>query len=396
MFRRLGLHAGPDISIPAAAALAGVSASQARRLLDTLANVHLIKQTGRDRYQFHDLLRLYAAERAREEDTVDDREAAIHRELAWYLRTADAFEEAVLPSRRPLPLPADLPQVPPLAFRTGSEAVAWCETERVNLLAATRQAADHGLCTIAWQLPVALGEFFFAHRHWTDWRTSHEIGLDCARRIADRRGESWILTNLGLLAVELKRFDEAVDRFRDALRILRQTGDVLIEGLTLTNLGLAYAGLGRFEEALDSHKQSLAIYVAAGHQWGQAWALTNLGLAYTGLGQFDDAITQFHEALDFRRTIGDQWDEGVTLSHLGTAYAQTGRNGQAVEYLQKALIAHRQYGNRWAEGTTLQALGDARNAMGESESAHNCWREALAIFEELNDPGADDIRARLN
>ena len=105
MFRLLGLHAGPDISTPAGAALAGVTAQQARFLLDTLAGVHLLKQTARNRYQFHDLLRVYAAERATAEETEHDRASAISRVLTWYLRTADAAGRTLMPGRTRIELP---------------------------------------------------------------------------------------------------------------------------------------------------------------------------------------------------------------------------------------------------------------------------------------------------
>ncbi|MCA1604189.1 MAG: hypothetical protein LC775_01595, partial [Acidobacteria bacterium] len=68
-FRLLGLHAGPDISAPAVAALTNTTPSQARRLLETLVGTHLIAETGRDRYRFHDLLRVYAADCAKADET---------------------------------------------------------------------------------------------------------------------------------------------------------------------------------------------------------------------------------------------------------------------------------------------------------------------------------------
>jgi DNA-binding SARP family transcriptional activator len=64
LFRLLGLHPGPDISVPAAAALAGTSTTDAARLLETLADIHLLEETAPGRYHLHDLLRAYAAERA--------------------------------------------------------------------------------------------------------------------------------------------------------------------------------------------------------------------------------------------------------------------------------------------------------------------------------------------
>ena len=85
MFRLLGLHPGPDISVPAAASLAAIAEADARRLLRELARAHLIAEHVPGRYAFHDLLRAYAAEQARHADSDTDR------------------REATRPGARPLP-----------------------------------------------------------------------------------------------------------------------------------------------------------------------------------------------------------------------------------------------------------------------------------------------------
>lgn len=76
VFRLLSLHPGPDVSGPAAAALTGISSATVRHLLDVLTSVHLLTQTGHDRYHFHDLIHAYAAESAVAEESVDERNAA--------------------------------------------------------------------------------------------------------------------------------------------------------------------------------------------------------------------------------------------------------------------------------------------------------------------------------
>ena len=71
LFRRLSLHPGRHISLPAAAAAAGTGTgtAAARKLLDQLTDAHLLKESGHDHYEFHDLLRLYAAEQVNTEHT---------------------------------------------------------------------------------------------------------------------------------------------------------------------------------------------------------------------------------------------------------------------------------------------------------------------------------------
>ncbi|MEU0536210.1 AfsR/SARP family transcriptional regulator [Amycolatopsis tolypomycina] len=77
LFRRLGLHPGSDVSPPTAAALVGFSPRETHVLLHSLADAHLIEPVAGGRYRFHDLLRAYAAEQAREHDDPGHRRPAV-------------------------------------------------------------------------------------------------------------------------------------------------------------------------------------------------------------------------------------------------------------------------------------------------------------------------------
>jgi DNA-binding SARP family transcriptional activator len=77
MFALLGLHPGPDITIPAAASLAGIPPPQAGQALDELTEAHLIAEHSPGRYAMNDLLRAYAAEQARNHDSDTGRRAAV-------------------------------------------------------------------------------------------------------------------------------------------------------------------------------------------------------------------------------------------------------------------------------------------------------------------------------
>ena len=144
-FCLLGLWQGPSISSAAAAALFDVPEYSAEDALEVLVDTHLLESVATDRYRFHDLLRVYAAERAADDLLAAERDAALIRLLTWYMRTADAAATAVAPRRYNIPLEAAEDDVPPLSFATAEEALAWYDGERANLVAATRQAAQAGL-----------------------------------------------------------------------------------------------------------------------------------------------------------------------------------------------------------------------------------------------------------
>ncbi|HZN19872.1 MAG TPA: hypothetical protein VFB84_17055, partial [Micromonosporaceae bacterium] len=100
LFRLLGAHPGPDISVSAAASLAGVLAETARAGLDELVRANLLTEPSPGRFAFHDLLRAYAGELADAGDPVEQRDAAVQRMRSHYLQTADAADNCSTPTAR--------------------------------------------------------------------------------------------------------------------------------------------------------------------------------------------------------------------------------------------------------------------------------------------------------
>jgi hypothetical protein len=79
VFRLLGLVQGPEFTGPAVAALVGMAVGQAERVLDRLADAHLLESRAPGRFGFHDLLRRYARDRYEDEDGEVERQAATSR-----------------------------------------------------------------------------------------------------------------------------------------------------------------------------------------------------------------------------------------------------------------------------------------------------------------------------
>lgn len=190
LFRLLGLHPGADFSDTAAAALAGVDVRTVRRLLDVVAAAHMVDQTASDRFRLHDLLRAYAADQARLEQTPQECQDALRRVLTWYLHTANAVQARVAPHEPRVELvPAD-EGLPELLFADEAQAMQWYEAERDNLVAAVRAAASGGLDRIAWQLAVVLRAVYMTNNPFQDWLATSQIGLEAARRDGDRGAEA--------------------------------------------------------------------------------------------------------------------------------------------------------------------------------------------------------------
>ncbi|MFD3825799.1 BTAD domain-containing putative transcriptional regulator [Streptomyces sp. NPDC058625] len=392
LFRLLGLHSGPDISAPAAADLAGLPPREARGLLAELTRAHLLTEHFPGRYTLHDLLRVYAAEQVRVEETPKERNLAVERLLAWYLYTADAAYPHITPRRRRMPL-EPLPEAcRPLEFTTQEQALAWCETERSNLVAAVHQAAASGQPGTAWRLPAVLWGFFYLRSHTHDWLDTARTGLTAARDAQDRVGEAQGLADTAAALRTSGSLDEAIEHLHLALALFQELGDRAGRSSVIGNLGDSYLQAGRLGKAVEYSRRSLALDRAEGSAWGEGISLCNLGDAYQRLGRYDDALGCLEQALVVLRASGNRWVEGIALDILGTVHRRLGRYDESVEYYDQALTTHRDIGNRWGEGHTLGNLGEARLDTEEPEAARTSWRQALAIFVEVGHPDAEKVR----
>lgn len=395
VFRRLGLHAGTEVSTAAAAALAGTTLPDARRILDELIDKHLVDEVAPGRHHSHDLLRVYAAECAEDDEPAAERSAAVGRVLRWYLHSADAAGSMLTPHRLRAPIELLDIACPPMSFDDRNTAVAWCERERANLVAAVCQAMNVAEYSIAWQLAVTLWDFFQLRKYWRDWLVTTEVGLAAARRLGDRMAEAWVLGSRGIGFLDLGRIDESIECHREALEISRDMGNRWGVAVSFITLGNAYRASGDFPKALACPGNALTIFQELGDLWGQGMAINNIGEVYADMGCFDDAVEHYRRALAIRIDVDDQWGKGFVLHDLGMAHLDRGRAAKAARYFRDAVSVRRAIQDRQGEARSTDSLGTALRALGKLDAGRRMWLRALAIYEDLGDPAALDVRSRL-
>ena len=83
------------------------------------------------------------------------------------------------------------------------------------------------------------------------------------------------------------------------------------------------------------------------------------------------------------------WDTlGYIEHHLGNFVP-------AAEHFEVALVLCRDHGDRNVEAEILIHVGDARHAAGDLSQARRAWQQALVIYDDIQDPGAEKVRAKL-
>ncbi|WP_370950237.1 tetratricopeptide repeat protein [Amycolatopsis sp. cg5] len=426
LFKLLGLHPRPEFGTGVAAALAGVAPSLASRHLDALVGAHLLESTGRDRYQFHDLLRAFAVDQIQQEKFAELRKSALHRMLSWYLHTARAAGAA---AARGYAMPIDLPKpavgVNPLTFTDADEAVRWYEIERANLVTVTETAAEAGLHDLAWRLPPLLTEIYMSHDPVYTWLRSEETALESAKRAEDSYGEAVLLDSLAVRLRLDRKFSEATAQYRRAADLFRQLGDRFGEARSMNGLGLTYLTHGKFDEARREFERTLPIAQALGKPDLTAVLLRNLGCTYADSGQLSEAErflrqalvifretasdreqastlrylsevqrdqqlpeaarSSLEQALEIGRRLADTLTEGLILLELSKVEIVTGDLANALESSQRAATILRRFSHRSREAQALDTTGEAYQRLGRAEDATAFHRQAASTHRELGD-----------
>jgi DNA-binding SARP family transcriptional activator len=379
VFRLLGLWQGTTISLAAAAALAGEREDDVADALETLVDANLLESPAPDRYRFHDLLRVYATERAQSEEPGPARDAAVSRLLRWYLGTAEAVADTISPRRYRVPYPAPLG----VTCQAPEDVFAWYDDERMNVKSAIRQAAAAGLHDIAWRLATALFPVFNRRGNWTDCIAVHRIAVSSARAAGNRRGEACALQNLGA-ALARMRDAESLGYLEEALVIRSGIRDFDGETATAISLADAYYKLRGAEEAFEHSRRCLTVLREARNDYFLAMGLNNHADICLELGKLDEAAECLREALRVPREVSG-YVYGYALHNLGRVYLRLDRPQDAVPTLTEAHRAHVESGSLLDQALTLRQLGEAQCKLGEKDMARRSWNAALMIFRELRE-----------
>ncbi|GIG62081.1 SARP family transcriptional regulator [Longispora fulva] len=419
LFRLLGLVPGPDFTVAAVAALAGLAAADAARLLDRLVAAHLVDELADGRYTLHDLVRIFAAERAHAEEPAAARDTATEHLHDWYVRIADHAGNRLYPQARRLPVPhpageADNP------FPDNAAALAALDAELPNLIAATRRGPDRAV----WRITDALRGYIWLRKSAADWVSVATTAVTAADRSGDtlaraaaqfalgvalaaasdpttahghfaraarlsarcgwRDGQIAALSSCGATSVEAGQLGRGADHYREVLALedpARLTGDLL------ANVGSLFNHLGRLDEAADLLRAG-AVPDRPGDGPGALAACTIvLGITTYRRGRYDEAGDLFTDGLALAEKLGYASLEVTALTFLSQISADRGEWAAALRDAEKALALVRRGALRHQVSSVLAALGAVHHHLGDHDLALEHYAAAM--------DSATDVSSRL-
>lgn len=425
-FRLLAVAALPDLPLPAIAAILDRTEYEAEELCESLVDRGMLESTGRGRYHYHELMRLFAlglnsADVAVDSDADVEGDAdvdVVSRLLDHYLATM----KNVLRVRHPGLV---LPLAPTVAagerLRDLRDTQQFLEVERRNFVALYRLAAggspQHRV--VAADLAVTVAETLLAGDSSVDLEQALEslilatqadgAGTACRRaRLAlafallvefgephraaaqlrqvlediDLESETWVggAANLltGVLALAGGDIDGAIAYFRIALHLYRTGSSAECVRVAYALLARAHAVGGNDRAALAAAARAVVSDHQPGTRRNVMWGLTEAAWILCREQDHDLGLRLFDAALTAARRAGSSRFESAVHSRAALANLAAGRLREAVEQAERA-EATRGRGRIGIEHANNQLVRyTALRRLGRTIDAAECYRTAAS------------------
>jgi predicted ATPase/DNA-binding XRE family transcriptional regulator len=378
--------------------------------LSALIAKTLVRRSGENRYDLHELVRQFAAEHLLENN--DEQITTQNHHSKYYLTS---FSQADARMRSP----------------AQREALAEWTAEMDNIRVAWNWAitqSDFGLIEETLRAFAMLYETRGLYREGLDMLGRAIDGLELAYgpSPADRTVQvalGHLLTNRALLTFRLGRHVDAQAMLERSLEILRPLNDARYLVEPITYLGVVMALTGDYARALDlvaeAREKALAVgdqifaatslslhanysrltgqsgdhharLQAAVAEWRAvgdprfiAYGLNFFGQSALALGRFDEARKALEESVELNTSVGARWNLGHAFQGLGAVAQAQGEYRRAADLFLKAVDTFTELGGLFYIGQALAQMGRSLFALGNDVEAERIWRESLRIATEI-------------
>ncbi len=411
---------GP-FSQKAARAVLGDTAAE----LTSLVSKSLIRQAAPGRYELHDLVRQFAAEKIKEiasssargrhsdyyltfvaqreramggleaqETLAEIRDAAENVQQAWRWAVTHANVEAIHRSIGGLSRVWQL-----MGLFSEGERIFGAAAEQLRSLIETtaspsslpkaREEREPGGEVRAF---LALGKLLAEQARFLNECAEYDRAIAVAQAAIDQARS---IQAVGVEAAAYLQWGEALWRRGDsqaarpqlerALACARAAQLRSIEASSLRCLGIICGMQGDYAGCQERLEQALHAFRETGDRHGETKAINSLGVAYEEQGDHAIALSHFEHALSLCRELGDGRYEAKLLDNVGVIYFKLGEYARAKEYTEQALHLCRELGDRWEEGMALNNLGLALHCLGDNETALEQNQQALRVARDIGD-----------
>ncbi len=216
-------------------------------------------------------------------------------------------------------------------------------------------------------------------------KTCGQQAIEIQEGIENERGLATSYANLGYVYYLTAEYEDARRLMEKSQRVSEKLGSHFGMGFSYNNLGEIMQAMGQYEEACVLYEKAYDSFKKIRNRRGMAFTMNNIGGVYYFLGDLDKALEHYQKAFDLNKEIGDRTGIGHSLSALGNWHFQLGEFEKARAYYEQSLEIRREICDQRAIADSLTDLGETLFVMGQFDEAKAYHQEGLDIRREIGD-----------
>lgn len=188
------------------------------------------------------------------------------------------------------------------------------------------------------------------------------------------------LIELGWVYLRESRYQEAQERFNEALNLLEKEIKSWEMGSVLSALGSLYMTQGDYVKANQCYDDGLRVFQQFGKLQMISSSYSNLALIARLQGNIGVAIEYFQKCLSLQESFQDQYRLSMTYNNLSLAYLDSNLWDKSLEYLQRAFELMKKTADPIGLGLTNNNIGFIHLRRGELSLALEYFDQSIAQF----------------
>jgi predicted ATPase/DNA-binding SARP family transcriptional activator len=376
VFRALSVFPG-GFTRAAAEQVGGVSLHELRALADK----SLLQIAPSGRYEIHELLRQYAADKLQ---SLPEAATDVHnRHCAYYTDALHRWEADLTGARQQL-------------------ALAEMEADSENIRAAWNWIVEQDHVERLDQAMEGLQHFYWHSGRFQEGEAAFAAAAGTATAMAPVAAT--VVDKATCLRVQVRalawqsNFQRAMGERDVAIRLQQQClailnapalaeSDTRLERAILTWAVGVTICMADYEQGRRRFEESLSLFRELDHRWGMAWALNASGSMSMFLGACGDAWRRLEEGLVIYRELGYLPGVAGSVSRMACIASAEGRFDEAEGLAREGVAASLEAGSRTQWALALLDLGEVLEKVAKLTEAHAVLLQSLALLTDLGHRG---------
>jgi predicted ATPase/DNA-binding SARP family transcriptional activator len=339
-----------------------------RTHLAALVRKSLLRQRGDGRFDMHELIRHFAAEKL-----------AARPELYSQTRHAHADFYAAFVQTRQEQLENETAVLQEIQSELGNIRAAWQQATDTLRLPALAQSLQ-GLSLFYRVVGLFREAFEVFAKTISQMRRAIET--------ADRQTEyvrllGHLLVEQGFFCEKVASTETAVTLAQEAITIGEQLADPILLAQATIRLAAIQFSQGNMIASYANTEKGLALAQRTGQSRLEVVSLSGLGVILLNQNELEKALLYQTRALAGAQKHRYRRLEGVILANMGALCRISGRISQAMHYLQALLQIGHEFHDLDNEALTLFYMGELWLTVGDYEAAQRLLTEALRLYREI-------------